>query len=173
MDNRAYCSSSHRNIRGIITYTASVVIRGIVYGEWEWSWAEFLGSALGGLLGGLFSIIPVVGSYLSSFLTGLFTTVLTDAFNHALNGTEFNLRSSLQNGFKSGVLSTLFVGLINVNYAIKGITFGRGSWSMISNQIYTKFRRNLIRAISLRTFGKMLGLSLYESIPDTFYNGLT
>ena len=157
---------------GAVSYAASVVIRGITTGKWEWNWAEFWGSLLGGLIGGMFSIIPGVGGYVSALMTGIFTNIITDALSHAMYGTEFNFKKSFANGFKSGLLSIVFVGITNIKYSVKGITFGRGSWSAITEQIYTKFRRDLIKKISLTTYGKMLGLSLYESIFDTFYAGL-
>ncbi len=155
---------------GAASYGISYLYKGITTGNWEFNAAEFLGSALGGLIGGMFSIIPGVGSYISAFVTGLVTNVLTDAFSSVMYGTEFNLGTSLLNGAKAGILSMVFVGVMNTQYAIKGLTFGRGSWSAISKQMYTKFRRNIIKKISGKTFGKMLGLSFYESSIDIFYN---
>ena len=157
---------------GAASYGISYLYKGITTGNWEFNTAEFLGSALGGMIGGMFSIIPGVGSYISAFATGLVTNVLTDAFSSVMYGTEFNLGTSLLNGAKAGILSMVFVGVMNTQYAIKGLTFGRGSWSAVSKQIYTKFRRNLIIRIRGKTFGKMLGLSFYESTIDIMNNVL-
>ena len=158
---------------GAVSYTASVVIKGVTTGKWEWNWAEFLGSVVGGFVGGAFSIIPFGGSYISAFMTGLFTNIFTDAFSHWIYGTEFNIWVSAWNGFKDGLASTIFVGLMGSKYAVKGISFGRGSWSAVTDQIYRKFRRDLIKKISWKTFGKMFGLSLYESVIDIFKSALT
>ena len=87
-------------------------------------------------------------------------------------GTEFNFTNSLLHGAMQGISSMVFVGIVNVKYSIKGITFGRGSWSSISDQIYTKFRREIIKKISWKTFGKMFGLSLYESTIDIIHSSL-
>ena len=158
---------------GAVSYTASVVIKGVTTGKWEWNWAEFLGSVVGGFIGGAFAIIPGYGTYISAFMTGLFTNIFTDAFSHWIYGTEFNIVDSLRQGAIDGLISLAFAGIVDFKYGIKGITFGRGSWSAITEQIYTKFRRDLIKQISWKTFGKMFGVSLYGSIIDIFYSGLT
>ena len=157
-------------IIGAASYTISYLYKGFTTGDWGWNWAEFLGSTLGGMIGGAFSIIPGAGSYISAFVSGFVSNILTDTFSSAMYGTDFNIETSLWEAFKSGILSGAFVGIVNAKYAIKSITFGRGSWSAVSKQIYTKFRRDIIKRISGRTFGKMLGLSFYESSMDIFYN---
>lgn len=158
---------------GAVSYSASVVIKGITTGEWKWSWGDFLGSTIGGFIGGAFSIVPGIGSYLSAFITGLVSTVLSDAFNHTIYGTEFNFMNSIKSGTLNGAISIVFMGIIDTKFAIKGVTFGQGSWSSITDQIYTKFRKDLIKHISWKTFGKMFGLALYESVMDTFKTALT
>lgn len=157
-------------IVGAASYTISYLYKGFTTGDWGWNWAEFLGSTLGGMIGGAFSIIPGAGSYISAFVTGFVSNILTDAFSSAMYGTDFDFGTSAITGVFNGILSMVFVGIVNAKYAIKSITFGRGSWSAISKQIYTKFRRDIIKRISGRTFGKMLGLSFYESSMDIFYN---
>ena len=155
---------------GTVSYASTVVFNGITTGDWEWNWAEFLGSTLGGFIGGAFSIIPGAGTYISAFMTGFFTNILTDVFSSAIYGTDFNVVESLLNGAFLGATSIVFVGLMGTKYATQGVSFGRGSLSAITDQIYTKFRRNIIKRISLKTFGKMIGLSFYESIIDILYS---
>ena len=159
-------------LTGAISYSASVLIEGLTTGNWEWNLAEFLGSTVGGLVGGAFSIIPGVGGYISAFVSGFATTVLTDAFSSAIYGTEFDIFSSIGKGFLTGLFSLATSTIMSKAFSVKGVTSKRGNWSAISDQIYTKFRRDIIRRVSLKTFSKMLGLSLYESIIDTVWSGV-
>lgn len=124
------------------------------------------------MIGGTFAIIPGVGAYISAFATGFMTTLLSDVFNSAFDGTEFNFFDSLKAGAANGILTLALAGVVHINFAIKGVTYGRGSWSAITKQIYTKFRRDLIMRISGKTFSKMFGLSLYESWIDIVYSGI-
>lgn len=153
---------------GAVAYTASVVIRGITTGKWEFSLGDFIGSVLGGFIGGAFAIIPFAGTYLSAYITGFVSSVLSDVSNNLIYGTPIN-ENFIGNALWEGVLALSFNTIVNGKYFVKGITFGRGSWSAITSQIYTKFRHNVIKRISLKTFGKMFGLSLYESTIDMFY----
>lgn len=157
---------------GVISYIASVIVEGVTTGNWDWSWGDFLGSVVGGAVGGMFSMIPVVGSYVSAFVTGLTSTVLSDAFNHSIYGTEFNLKESLKSGFINGFVSLAFVGIMEMKYSISGVTWGHGSWGEMADQIFEGFRKGFIQNICLKTFGKMLCLSLYGSILDILKSGL-
>ena len=49
---------------------------------------------------------------------------------------------------------------------IPGFISGRGSYKAVSSQIYTKFRRGLIKGITGKTFGKLWALDLYYGIGD-------
>ncbi len=157
---------------GAVSYTASVVIKGVTTGKWEWNWAEFLGSVVGGFVGGAFSYVFGAGTYASAFISGFFTNLFTDVFSHWIYGTEFNFGESLLSSAFAGVLSMAFTGIVNIKYAIKGITYGRGSWSAISKQIFTKLKNGSIKNVSFKTLLKIFGESLYQSIVDIFYSAL-
>ena len=151
-----------------VVYSAAVVVRGIFEGVWEWDWTEFLKSVIGGLIGGLISYMPFFGPVLSAFLTGFTTSIIDDAIDSGINGTKFNLKDSVFKGFLNGILSVGAYAVMNLYYPVKGITFGRGSWNAVSNQIFKKFWRGMITGISLKTAGKIIGLQFYMSFVDIF-----
>ena len=63
-------------------------------------------------------------------------------------------------------MSSISSGLID-NFGIYGFNSGRGSFSAVTKQIYTKFGHGVIKKISAKTFGKMLSVSLYGGVMGT------
>ena len=47
---------------------------------------------------------------------------------------------------------------------IPKLNAGRGSMSAVSEQMYTKFRREIIKKISIKTFTKMFAIEAYNGI---------
>ena len=154
---------------GATAYVGTVVVEGISSGSFEWNWADALAATVGGAIGGAFAYMPWGGAlYAGAFASGFSTSLLSDVFNNAFYGTEYDVGESFGNAVKSGLLSFASAGLMDTSFAIQGISYGRGSWGATSKQIYTKFRRGQIKGISAKTFGKMFGVSFYESLLDMF-----
>ena len=153
---------------GAASYSASVLIRGIFTNEWSWSWGDFLGSILGGALGGAISVIPWAGFLAGAFVSGFSTTVISDALNASFSGKDFNIRDSIFNAILAGGVSMITAGIMKGFGSYFPKLFGRGSYSQISKQIYTKFFRNQISSITAKTFRKMTYLELYLSILSPF-----
>lgn len=69
-------------------------------------------------------------------------------------------------GILNGFISIAFAGLMGKVFKVQGINAGRGSWDSVTKQIYTKLNKNIINGITIKTFCKMFGLSMYESMLD-------
>ena len=52
---------------------------------------------------------------------------------------------------------------------IPGLNAGRGSYSAVSSQMYTKFRNQTISRITMRTFGKMFAAEAYSGIAGSIF----
>lgn len=61
----------------------------------------------------------------------------------------------------SGGISMVSVGIMS-KIKIPSLNSGRGSMSAVSKQMYTKFRRQIIIRVSMRTFTKMLAVEAYN-----------
>ena len=156
---------------GAAAYTITYVATGISTNNWSWSLGDFFGSVLGGALAGPLSLLPG-GMYISAFASSLFSTILSDAFNSIEDGTDFNFTNSVWTGFVNGFISLAFAGLMGNVFKVQGVNAGRGSWESVTKQIYTKLNKNIINGITIKTFGKMFGLSMYESILDILHDTL-
>lgn len=66
-----------------------------------------------------------------------------------------------------GGLSIVSVGIMD-KIRIPGLNSGRGNYSSISSQIYTKFYRGQIGRITRITFAKMIAAEAYGSIAGLF-----
>ena len=61
------------------------------------------------------------------------------------------------------MFSALSVGVMG-RIRIPGLNAGRGSYSAVSSQVYTKFRNQTISIITMKTFEKMLAIEAYSGI---------
>lgn len=68
-------------------------------------------------------------------------------------------------------LSAISVGTLP-NIKIAGLTAGRNSISAISKQIVTKFKRGVIKRITVTTFCKMFSYELYNNSLTTILEGI-
>ena len=167
---------------GAASYAAGQVFEGMVTRNFEWSWGGFLGAAVGGAVGGALAYtiggivvtskaaafgIKMAGAFLSGAATNAGTMIGENISGDAAYSAEdIALQSIL-----SGGISAFSVGLAS-KLRIQGLNEGRGSFEAVSNQIYTKFRRQLIKRIAIKTFGKIVAVEAYGSVYGFFIENI-
>lgn len=155
-------------IVSVASYTAGQLIEYAFTGTFEWSWGGFFGAAVGGAVGGALvyalGLTPVWGAALSGAVTNAGTMLGENISGDA----DYSIWGIIWCSVLSGGLSALSAGIAEKIYPIHGLNSGRGSYKAVSNQIYTKFRKQMINRISTKTFGKMLAYEAYSSVFSLF-----
>ena len=93
------------------------------------------------------------------------------ALENEWEGADYSALDIAVASIFSGAVSASTVAL-GSRIRIQGVNAGRNSYSAISQQIYTRFRRGIISRISSSTFGKMLKLNLIEGISGDIASGI-
>ncbi|MGM9970827.1 MAG: RHS repeat-associated core domain-containing protein [Anaeroplasmataceae bacterium] len=141
------------------------------FSKWEMSsWQTYVGAGLGGAIGG--ALTPFFGPVSTAFITGFSSTAISMGLSNATGASNFSFEEVFITSLLIGSISGVTAGILD-NIKIPGITSGRGSLSSIQKQINTKFVRNRISGISIKTFGKMLALEFFNSLPSNFLNSFT
>lgn len=149
---------------GAASYAAGQLIECAFTGTFEWSWGGFFGAAVGGAIGGaLVYAFGITGGW-GAFASGAVTSIGTMTGENITGCAEYSILEIIGYCLIQGGLSALSVNIANAHY-IPGLNVGRGSYKAVSNQIYTKFHRQMIKRIAIKTFGKMLA---YEAYCDAF-----
>ena len=154
---------------GVASYAAGQVIDYAFTGTWEWSWGDMLNTAVGSAVGGMavYLLGPNAGLALSAFTGGFASNFGTMAMEKIINGVDHSLCDMIIASIVVGALSIVSAGIMD-KIRITGLNSGRGSFSAISSQIYTKFYRGQIGRITHITFAKMVAVEAYGSIAGMF-----
>ena len=151
---------------GAATYTTGQLIDYAITGDLEWSWGGFFGSTIGGAIGGAITFATSgIGAYatvVGAFLSGATMTSSTMIGENIIGDASHSLGDIVVNSLISGCVSMASVGIMS-KIKIPTFNVGRGSASAVSKQVYTKFRRQIIRRISVKTYTKMLAVEAYNS----------
>ena len=129
---------------------------------------SFIGSTLGGAVVGIFTFATGgVGSafvtLLGAFVSGASVTAGTMIGEKVSGDATHSWEDILVSSIISEGISMASVGIIS-KIRIPKFNFGRGSVSAVSKQLYTKFRREIIKRVSLKTFTKMVAIEAYNGI---------
>ena len=148
------------------SYTAGQLIDYAITGTWEWSWGGFFGSTIGGAIGGVitFATAGVGGTFATmagAFLSGAAMTSGTMIGENIAGDAAHSFGDIFISSLISGGISMASVGIMS-KINIPSLNIGRGSMSAVSKQMYTKFRRQIIKRISMRTFTKMFAVEAYN-----------
>ena len=144
------------------SYTAGQLIDYAKTGDFEWSWGGFFGSIIGGAVGGMIAYALPWGA-IGAFFSGAATTAGTMIGQNITDDAGYSTADILLSSVISGAFSAVSVGVMS-KIRISGFNAGRGSYSAVSAQIYTKFRRQIISRITIGTFGKMFSVEAYNGI---------
>ncbi|MBQ7995079.1 MAG: hypothetical protein IJ247_02550 [Bacilli bacterium] len=159
-------------LTGAAAYTVSELISFFATGEWSWSWGQFAGSVIGGTIGGILSyVLPEGLAFLAAGIEGFSSTSIGMALQNAWEGSDYSVGQIMIESAVGSFISIVSTAAFGV-FKIRGYNSGRGSYSAISKQIYTKFKRGMIKRISSRTFEKILAVSLGESAVESIISGL-
>ena len=150
---------------GAASYAAGQLINGVFTGDFEWSWGGFLGSIIGEALGGMaaysFNLLEL--SMVGIFVAGFSTTAITMAGENITNDAQYTSRDIVVESSVDGLTSIISFGIMK-NIRLAPINSGRGSYSAISKQMYTKIKNGTITRVSARTLGKMVVSEFYEGL---------
>ena len=151
---------------GAASYTAGQLIDYAITGDFEWSWGGFIGSTVGGAIGGAitFATAGIGGAFATmagAFLSGAAMTSSTMIGENIAGDANHSLGDILISSLISGGISMASVGIMS-KIKIPSLNSGRGSMSAVSKQMYTKFQRQIIKRVSMRTFTKMLAVEAYN-----------
>ena len=151
---------------GMASYTAGQLIDYAITGDFEWSWGGFFGSTVGGAIGGAitFATAGIGGSFATmagAFFSGAAMTSSTMIGENISGDATHSFGDILISSLISGGISMASVGIMS-KIKIPSLNSGRGSMSAVSKQMYTKFRRQIIKRVSMRTFTKMLAVEAYN-----------
>lgn len=156
---------------GALSYTVTQTIEYAVSGDFDWSWGEFIGATVGGATTGAAAYVaPNFILITTVFVSGLSTAggmMLGNLFNE----TDYSEKEITEASLSSVLLSAISVRTLP-NIKIAGLTAGRNSISAISNQIVTKFKRGVIKRITVTTFCKMFSYELYNNSLTTILEGI-
>ena len=151
---------------GAASYTAGQLIDYAITGDFEWSWGGFIGSTVGGAIGGAitFATAGIGGAFATmagAFLSGAAMTSSTMIGENISGDATHSFGDILISSLISGGISMASVGIMS-KIKIPSLNSGRGSMSAVSKQMYTKFQRQIIKRVSMRTFTKMLAVEAYN-----------
>ena len=136
-----------------------------ITGTWDWSWNDFFYTAVGGAVGGIVAYcfngwgLAAYGAFASGFASNATMLIMEDY----MENKNYTVADVLVSSILVGTLSALSAGMMD-KIRISGLNAGRGSFSSISSQIYTKFYRGHIYNITMKTLGKMVTVEFYGSI---------
>ena len=157
---------------GAASYTAGQLIDYAITGDFEWSWGGFFGSTIGGAVGGMIAYaLPYIGigsAAVGAFFSGAATTAGTMIGKNITDNAGYSAMDILLSSAITGVFSAVSVGVMS-RIRIPGLNAGRGSYSAVSSQMYTKFRNQTISRITMRTFGKMFAAEAYSGIAGSIF----
>ncbi|MBQ3115965.1 MAG: hypothetical protein IJC07_02945 [Clostridia bacterium] len=141
-------------------------------GDFEWSWGGFFGSMIGGALCGMiFYAAPEIAPALAGAIAGGIMQLSTMLGENISGDKDYSVSEIVQSTLFSAGLSAITAGMIG-SIKIPTISSGAGSYSAISKQIYTKFKHDIIRRISLKTFGKMFMSAAWSNWSADFMTSL-
>lgn len=150
-----------------VSYVSGQLIDYAITGKFKWSWGDFLGATIGGAIGGMISyVLPYIGlnsAIFGAFMSGAVTTTGTMIGENVADHTGYSAVDIVLSSVTAGAFSALSVGVMD-KIRIIGLNAGRGSYSAVSKQMYTKFQRGIIESISIKTFGKMLVAEAYSGM---------
>ena len=151
---------------GAASYTAGQLIDYAITGDFEWSWGGFIGSTVGGAIGGAitFATAGIGGAFATmagAFLSGAAMTSITMIGENISGDATYSFGDILISSLISGGISMASVAIMS-KIKIPSLNSGRGSMSAVSKQMYTKFQRQIIKRVSMRTFAKMLAVEAYN-----------
>ena len=152
---------------GATSYTIGQLINYAITGDFEWSWGGFVGSTVGGAIGGAitFATAGIGGAFATmagAFLSGAAMTSSTMIGENISGDASHSWEDILISSIISGGVSMASVGIMS-KIKIPSLNAGRGSMSAVSKQMYTKFQRQIIKRVSMKTFAKMLAVEAYNS----------
>ena len=147
-------------IGGATFYTAGALCEYAISGQFNWSWGGFVGGILGGALGGAFGYCVSFGE---NFWSGFFSSAGTMIGENIVGDANYSAVDIALVSLLNGAISVFSAGIMG-KIKVPGISAGRGSFSAISKQIFTKFNRGIISKISAKTFSKMLAIEMYNGV---------
>jgi len=157
---------------GAVSYAAGVAITGILSGNWSWSWGMFFGSIIGGTVTGILDFVTGgMASGLAAGINEFLSTSIGMGLENALGEANYSYDEIILSALWNAGASAIFAGITS-QIKIPGVT-GRGGLGQVSKQMYTKFRRGLIRSMSIRTFGKMFAYDLFYSAFGIIFTGIS
>ena len=109
--------------------------------------------------------LNVVGVFVSGFVTTAMTMVGENMTSDACH----TFKDIIIQSFVDGFISIISSGVMK-NVKFKPINSGRGSYSAISRQVYTKINNGIINRVSAKTLGKMFVSEFYDGILGTLLN---
>lgn len=128
----------------------------------------FAGSIVGGAIGGAFAYITggagsAFVTMLGAFVSGAALTSSTMIGENISGDATHSWQDIAVSALISGGFSMASVGIMS-KVKISKLNVGRGSISAVSQQMYTKFRREIIRSVTMKTFTKMLTIEAYNGV---------
>ncbi|MBQ3221698.1 MAG: hypothetical protein IJB34_07035 [Clostridia bacterium] len=160
---------------GAASYTVGQIADYAITGDFEWSWGGFIGSTIGCALGGMIAYaLPYIGIgsvAVGAFFSGAATTDGTMIGQNITDNTNYSVIDILLNSVIVGGFSALSIGVMS-RIRIPRLNAGRGSCLAVSNQIYTKFRNQMISRITMKTFRKMIAVEAYNGIAGAIFEGI-
>lgn len=100
---------------------------------------------------------------MGAFFSGSIATTGTMIGQNITDSAGYTASNILFNSITSGIFSALSIGVMS-KIRISNLNAGRGNYSAISSQIYTKLRNQTISRIAAKTFGKMFVAEAYSGI---------
>ena len=116
-------------------------------------------------------LLPYIGigsAAVGAFFSGAATNVGTMIGQNITDNAGYSAMDILFSSAITGVFSAVSVGVMS-RIRIPGLNAGRGSYSAVSSQMYTKFRNQTISRITMRTFGKMFAAEAYSGIAGSIF----
>ena len=154
---------------GSTSYAVGQVIDYAVTGDFEWSWGGFLGSTVGGAVGGMISF--VTGGIGAPFISGFTINAGTMIGENISNNAGYSFSEIFFSSLLVGGISALSAGIMK-KIRIPGLNSGRGNYTAISKQMFSKFRNQTISKISAKTLSKMFLADVYGEIVGVFIENL-
>ena len=160
---------------GAASYTAGQLVDYAITDDFKWSWGGFLGSTIGGAVGGMIAYsLPFLGitsAAVGAAFSGAATTAGTMIGQNITDNTGYSAMDILLSSSVTGLFSGVSFGVMK-KIRIPGLNAGRGSFSAVSSQIYTKFRNQAISRITMRTFSKMVAVEAYSGIAGYIFENI-
>ena len=151
------------------SYVAGQGLEYALTGTWEWSWTALLNNTIGRAVGGItvYCLGGFGGAAFGAFVGGFASNATTMLMENLIENEGHTFADIMLSSTAVGILSVVSAGIMD-KIRISGLNAGRGSFSSVSSQIYTKFYRGQISRITIKTFGKMIASEAYGSIAELF-----